>query len=71
MLPLFLRIGWALFTLLYAVRLSHKAVLYMFCLTCGSFLAGTALFILCGPIFIYIYGGLKRIPFVRQWVYAY
>ena len=50
----------------YLVRLS-----YMFCLTCGSFLAGTAFFILCGPIFVYTYGGLKRIRFIRQWAYAY
>ena len=51
----------------------------MFCLTCGSFLAGTAFFILCGPIFVYTYGGLNvfglyvdglvRTRFIRSYVY--
>ena len=41
----------------------------MFCLTCGSFLAGTAFFMLCGPIFVYTYGGLIRTRFIRTYVY--
>ena len=42
----------------------------MFCLTCGSFLASTAFFILRGPIFVYTYGGPKCIRFLCQWGYS-
>ena len=41
----------------------------MFCLMCGSFLAGTAFFMLRGPIFVYTYGGLIRTRFIRTYVY--
>ena len=37
---------------------------YMFCLTCGTLLAGTALFTVCGSIFIFPYGGPYRVRFV-------
>ena len=41
----------------------------MFCLTCGLFLVGTAFFIPCGSIFVYTYGGLIRIRFIRTYMY--
>ena len=49
---------------------------YTFCLTCGPFLAGTAFFIACGPIFVFPCGYLYRvrftliyIRFIRSYVY--
>ena len=48
----------------------------MFCLMCGPFLAGTAFFITCGPIFILLCGYFCRvwstliyIRFIHNYVY--
>ena len=36
----------------------------MFCLMCGSFFAGTAFFIACGPIFVFTCGYLSGMRFL-------
>ena len=72
-LPLLLAVGLLPYCkrCVYLVRQS-----YMFCLTCGPFLVGTAFFITCLPIFVFLCSYLYRVRFtliylrfIRNYVY--